>query len=45
MKRLGLAFTEDDMALLRKLQAKLSDTLGKVSYVAVIRWALRKVAE
>ena len=42
MKRLGFAFTEDDVALLKRLQAKLGELMGPVSYIGVIRWALRE---
>ena len=41
MTKLGFAFSEEDMALIRKLQDRLSVTMGKVSYIGVIRWALR----
>ena len=42
MTKLGFAFSDEDMALIRKLRDRLSVTLGKVSYIAVIRWALRE---
>ena len=41
MAKLGFTFTDDDVELLKRLQVRLSATLGKVSYIAVIRWALR----
>lgn len=44
MTKLGFAFSDEDMALIRKLQARLALTLGKVSYINVIRWALRQAA-
>lgn len=42
LKKLGFAFTEADVQLLKKLQERLSATMGEVGYIAVIRWALRQ---
>lgn len=45
MTKLGFAFSDEEMALIRKLQARLALTLGKVSYIGVIRWALRQAEQ
>jgi hypothetical protein len=39
--RLGLALNADDMEAMRYVRARLAPMIGKTSYVAVIRYALR----
>lgn len=45
MNRRGLSFTEEDEALIKRLQERLQTTMGKMSIVAVIRWALRQAEQ
>jgi hypothetical protein len=45
MTKLSFTFAEEDMSLLRQLQERLAATMGKVSYIAVIRWALRQASK
>ena len=43
--KLSFTFTPDDMKAIRKIQAKMSETQGKVAYVAAIRAAVRLMAK
>lgn len=45
MAKLGFTFTDEDVALLKRLQVRLTASMGKASYIAVIRWALRQVEQ
>lgn len=39
--KISFELNDEDLALLKRLQAKLGATIGKASYIAVIRWAMR----
>lgn len=41
-KKYGFAFSDEDLVLIENLKARLEPTLGRVSNIQVIRWALRQ---
>ena len=45
LTRLGWAFDEDEIALIRRIMKHLEKSVGKVSQVNAIRYALRAASE